>query len=96
MLIRSQNKEDLMQLDDISVCQRGDFPDICSNFAVVCYRQGTHCVLGEYSTKEKAIKVLDNIEERYLQYGTIRDGRGNIYNAVIVPKFFQMPQDDEV
>ena len=96
MLIRSQNKEDLMQLDDISICKRGDFPDICSSFAVVCYRHGTHCVLGEYSTKEKAIKVLDMIEKLYLQYGTITDGRGNIHKIVTISKVFQMPQDYEV
>lgn len=87
MLIRSQNKLDLMQLDDMSICKKGDFPDIHSEFAVVCYKYNAHCVLGEYSTKEKAIKVLDMIQDAY------KDFRGgNVYEHSV----FQMPQDSEV
>ena len=95
MFIRSQNREDLMQLDDISVCKRGDFPDIRSEFAVVCYRHGTHCVLGEYSTKEKAIKVLDMMQKKYLETTEICQGD---YAIRYVPRaiVFQMPQDNEV
>ena len=91
MIIRSQNKEDLMLMDDISIVRKGDFKDITSAYAVVCYRHGTHCVLGEYSTKEKAIKVLDKIMEHY---DKVMDAR--YWNDAYQDNYFQMPQDSEV
>ena len=92
MIIRSQNKEDLMLMDDISIVRKGVFKDITSAYAVVCYRHGTHCVLGGYSTKEKAIKVLDMIQKAY-----------NSIEAMKIDKeawrdnhYFEMPQDSGV
>ena len=94
MLIRSQDKYSLTDSLDVTISKTrprtgGEYigEDIYTRSGVF---------LGHYSSKEKAIKVLDMIQNAYLQYGTIADGRGNIYNAVVVPKVFQMPQDDEV
>lgn len=62
MLIRSQNKEVLVTLElllDIEV----------SGGAISARRDmGWCCLLGEYSTKEKAMKVLDMIQEAYMEY----------------------------
>lgn len=83
--IRSQDKISLIE---------------CNNFIIVCRDNGfaIHtCVLqalklnarlGYYSTKEKALKVLDKIQEH------ITKNEAGIYNS----KFgvYQMPQDDEV
>lgn len=59
MLIRSQNKEVLVIFEfllDIEV----------SNGVISARRDiGWCCLLGEYSTKTKAIKVLDMIQEAY-------------------------------
>ena len=59
MLVRSQNKEVLVTLElllDIEV----------SGGAISARRDmGWCCLLGEYSTKEKAMKVLDMIQEAY-------------------------------
>ena len=59
MLIRSQNKEVLATLEllfDIEV----------SNGVISARRDMSWCcLLGEYSTKVKAIKVLDMIQEAY-------------------------------
>lgn len=54
-------------------------------------------VLGEYSTKEKALKVLDKIEKRIEKtetegYSATPSGNGTWNTNVI----FQMPQDEEV
>ena len=53
-------------------------------------------VMGNYSTEEKAVKVLDMIQNAYTQYGTLVDGRGSIQGAFALPKVFQMPQNREV
>lgn len=59
MLIRSQNKEVLVAFEFL--------PDIEVSGGVISVRRdiGWCCLLGEYSTKEKAMKVLDMIQEAY-------------------------------
>ena len=59
MLIRSQNKEVLVAFESL--------PNIEVSGRVMSARRdmGWCCLLGEYSTKAKAIKVLDMIQEAY-------------------------------
>ena len=59
MLIRSQNKEVLVAFEFL--------PDIEVSGRVISARRdmGWCCLLGEYSTKAKAMKVLDMIQEAY-------------------------------
>lgn len=59
MLIRSQNKEVLATLELLF--------DIEVSGGVISARRdmGWCCLLGEYSTKAKAMKVLDMIQEAY-------------------------------
>lgn len=60
MLIRSQNKEFLVTLELLL--------DIEVSGGVISARKdyGWCCLLGEYSIKEKAMKVLDMIQEAYV------------------------------
>lgn len=62
MLIRSQNKEVLVAFEFL--------PDIEVSGGVISARRdmGWCCLLGEYSTKAKAIKVLDMIQEACEEY----------------------------
>lgn len=62
MLIRSQNKEVLDTLELLF--------DIEVSGGVISARRdmGWCCLLGEYSTKAKAMKVLDMIQEAYEEY----------------------------
>ena len=59
MLIRSQNKEVLIVFESLL--------DVEVSGGVISARRdmGWCCLLGEYSTKEKAMKVLDMIQEAY-------------------------------
>lgn len=74
MLIRSQNKEVLIVFESLL--------DVEVSGGVISARRdmGWCCLLGEYSTKAKAIKVLDMIQESYVN--------GHID--------YQMPADSEV
>ncbi len=68
MLVRSQDRKILTEIHDV---------EIDSGFKV----WGSGSLIGEYSTEEKALKVLDDIEGCFeYQYKSI----------------FQMPQDEEV
>lgn len=60
MLIRSQNKEVLVAFESL--------PYIEVSGGVISARRdmGWCCLLGEYSTNAKAMKVLDMIQEAYV------------------------------
>lgn len=97
MLIRSQDKKTIVNMSNIDTievygCQMRYY----------CGGIDTVGLLGQYSTEEKAIKVLDMIQE---QYGKHIYGQGGQMAtadcyvppfAFIPPKVFQMPQDSEV
>lgn len=51
-------------------------------------------MLGEYSSEEKALKVLDMIEELYIEMWRVENGVDNAKKAS--ESVFTMPQDDEI
>ena len=93
MLIRSQDKTALVKFENIVVNLK-----LPESLRVICWslqdaqRSGGYFVLGEYSTKAKALKVLDMIQETYQQEKTEIIYREGIYNIGT----FQMPEDSEV
>ena len=101
MIIRSQDKKTITNfrnITDIAVVAHDNEFKICVYYPFSVYEDNDYSkmYLGTYSTEEKAIKVLDMIQNAYTQYGTIKDGFGNIHWAFNIPKFFQMPSDEEV
>lgn len=65
MLIRSQDKRMIVNFDNI--CTASAFPEKDSEDIYV--EDGTGSLMvGRYSTKEKAIKVLDMIQEAYADF----------------------------
>ena len=77
MLIRSQNKAILLNFSNwatIYIVKDGD------DFIISSLECENKCTLGKYSTKEKAMKVLDMFQEAYV-------------NGLID---FQIPEDSEV
>lgn len=86
MLIRSQNKEVLVAFEFL--------PDIEVSGGVISVRRdmGWCCLLGEYSTKAKAMKVLDMIQDAYCKFMSVKndDAWGGKESV------FYMPEDSEV
>lgn len=65
MLIRSQDKRMIANFDNI--CTVSAFPE--KNSEDIYVEDGTgSLMIGRYSTKAKAIKVLDMIQEAYAEY----------------------------
>ena len=86
MLIRSQDKEQLLNIDSvktIGICERGK----C--FAIFI---DSLYFIGNYSSREKIIKVLDMIQEAYCEFMAIRNGDMWCGKESV----FQMPEDSEV
>lgn len=105
MLIRSQNKEVLVAFETL--------PDIEVSGGVISARRdiGWCCLLGEYSTREKAVKVLDMIQEAYaneklVDYTTYLQRKEiekmddstilALRNELMKKAVFQMPEDGSV
>lgn len=93
MLIRSQDKTALVKFENIVVNLK--LPD---SLNVICWsfqdaqRSGGYFILGKYSTKEKAMKVLDMIQEAYCKFMSVKnDDAWNGKESV-----FYMPVDSEV
>lgn len=81
MIIRSQNKKAIININMIDTIEvRGKKVRYFSGGGME-----TMGVLGEYSTEEKAIKVLDMIAQNYVES-----------EKYIIRRVFEMPQDSEV
>lgn len=91
MLIRSQNKQNLFNMNAISGLGFAEY-DTYKIYALV---NGRQYLMGEYSTEEKALKVLDMIEEKTNEPIYINE-EGNGEYAKYFHSSFHMPQDDEV
>ena len=59
MLIRSQNKEVLVAFENLLNIE------VSGRVIITRVDNGWSCLLGEYSTKAKTMKVLDMIQEAY-------------------------------
>ena len=89
MLIRSQNKEVLVNFD---VSAGIEIAEGTTKTVITSYITGCSYLLGEYSTKEKAMKALDMIQEAYCKFMSVKnddawDGKESV---------FYMPADSEV
>ena len=90
MIIRSQNKKAIVNLNMVDTIEERDNQ--------IRYFSGggmeTVGLLGQYFTEEKAIKVLDMICAFYIR---MVDVTNNIVQATKEDSYvFQMPQDSEV
>ncbi len=85
MLIRSQDRTKLVDI-------AGKTISIDHANAIGITYANSNVLLGKYTSKEKAMKVLDMIQETYQQEKTEIIYREGIYNIGT----FQMPEDSEV
>ena len=106
MLIRSQDKRILINMNNVSSIEVGD-----NELRIFADDGETIYDLGNYSTKAKAMKVLDMIQEayadeklvdytKYLQRKEIEKMDDStilvIRNELMKKAVFQMPEDSEV
>ena len=89
MLIRSQDKTILVNVDNaFNIVIR----DINGATAIYAGSSSSCCNIAEYSTKAKAMKVLDMIQEAYCKFMSVKnddawDGKESV---------FYIPADSEV
>lgn len=93
MWVRSQNKEMLINSNNISIISDSRSYDIICDFY-----DGNYYYLGEYSTKEKAMKVMDMIQNaitgtRFEFTDIVRDCD---LAGIEIHNVLNMPKDEEV
>lgn len=93
MWIRSQNKEMLINANNIRIINDSRSYDIICDFY-----DGDYYYLGEYSTKEKAMKVMDMIQNaitgtRFEFTDIVRDCD---LAGIEIHNVFNMPKDEEI
>lgn len=89
MWIRSQNRMQLLDLNRFVIEQ----------FEFGIYIVGNGCTLGIYSTKEKALKVLDEIQHSIMtehQYHTDEANCTMRFFTKEYKEIYQMPFDEDV
>lgn len=102
MLIRSQDKHSLINLDNIARLTVGKvYGKDKTNWLVEFDKQPFTESLGQYTTEGKAIKVLDMIQQAYelsLYSDHAFDNAAQVQRPYIFVNntVFQMPSDEEV
>lgn len=103
MLIRSQNKETLLNMDRIELR--------ANSMKIIAGTDDTAYVLGDYSSESKAIRVLDMIQkafadEKFVQYTAMAQQKDldemdtfsilQMRDELMEKAVFQIPQDEKV
>lgn len=96
MWLMSQSKSVLVNVNDICFYKMKKDSKFIYQFR--CYGYGTYYILGEYSTKEKAMKVMDMIKNaitgtRFEFTDIVRDCD---LAGIEIHNVFNMPKDEEV
>lgn len=95
MWIRSQYGDTLIRYDLLEIVDYAK-----GVYVVVALANcGGPYKLGEYTTKEKALKVLDEIQKKVEYSGSTLISPTSLKNCYCLSttgQFYQMPQDDEV
>lgn len=91
MWIRSQDKERLIKPDYIRINE--------TDILATTYSDGFYVTIGTYSSQEKALKVLDmiqnqiNMNEEFASQGENHNNNGSLR---LIKFVYQMPLDSEV
>ena len=109
MLIRSQNREVLINFNASAGIDIEEGP---MKTTVASYVTGCRYLLGEYSNKQKAVKVLDMLQETYAEHEILLQTFTGISGVRVTTTekesidekkkeirekaIFQMPEDSEV
>lgn len=89
MLIRSQDKTVIVNIDNAFNIE---IRDINGATAIYIGSSSSCCNMAEYSTRVKAMKVLDMIQEAYERY----EYEKVFKTGLTLFETFQMPEDSEV
>lgn len=99
MLIRSQDKMNIINLDNVKLIRANEYYSSVEDpnmWKVSVAESRGVSFLGEYSSKDKAIKVLDMICETYDKYSKKYVDFTDVENNRWYKSVFEMPDDENI
>ncbi len=97
MIIVSQNKKQMINLDNTTRIFIADFSEDGDDFGIGADTNSAESQcwdLGYYKTEERAKEVLQEMVSKYKEYATISNVAGNdIKQIYTIPKVYEMPEE---
>lgn len=99
--VRSQDKEDLIKVDNLGLAyqEKYNFMDKIGdidNYCICQFVDDYHVKLGTYKTKERAIEVLDEIQNFMRDYACVKKTNRLGEEIDLIPKpilIYNMPKE---
>ena len=94
MIIVSQDKKAIVNFDNVSSIDIYPPFDDTDKFEINAERvNGELIELGIYETEERAKEVLQEIIDKFMEYGQIQNLAGDIKQVCEIPKKYEMPEE---
>lgn len=97
--VRSQDREDLIKVDNLGLAYKGKYNfidnDIVDDKFYICqFTNEFHAKLGSYTTKERALEILNEIEKLFIIHinGSNYDRCDLLIKAKMLPMIYEMPE----
>lgn len=87
MIIVSQDKTSIINFDNIENIY------VSGTFISVNYSLNNNECIAEYKTEERAKEVLQEIIDKFMEYGQIQNSAGDIKQVCEIPKKYEMPKE---
>lgn len=94
MLIVSQDKDTIMNLDNIEILGIGNpLEDDDGKFKILANTiSDSQYTLAKYDTEERAKEILQNLTSLYRKNQQVIGDRGGLVNYIYPPKVYEMPK----
>lgn len=87
MIIVSQDETSIINFDNIEEIY------VSGKFISVNYSLNNNECIAEYKTEERAKEVLQEIIDKFMEYGQIQNLAGDIKQVCEIPKKYEMPKE---
>lgn len=94
MIIVSQKKTGIINFKNIETLYLLRKKDKYGTKSIEINARGNYdYTLGEYATEERAKEVLQEIIDKFMEYGQIQNLAGDIKQVCEIPKKYEMPKE---
>ena len=93
MIIVSQDKTKIVNFDNLTQIYITQDEEETATFIRYETVDSLYDDLGEYKTEERAKEVLQEIIDKFMEYGQIQNLAGDIKQVCEIPKKYEMPKE---
>lgn len=93
MIIVSQDKTKIVNFDNLTQIYITQDEEKTATFIRYETVDSLYDDLGEYKTEERAKEVLQEIIDKFMEYGQMQNLAGDIKQVCEIPKKYEMPKE---